>query len=485
MYVFSPQHLILRSLTGPCDVGQVTIDTLSDDALLYVFDFYVAQTSKVEAWHTLVHVCRRWRALVFASSRRLNLRIACTKKTRVREKLDIWPALPIVVLNESDLITPIHNIEAALKLNDRVCQISLFMIRGMDKVFAALEQPFPALTDLHLFGFWDQVSVSPNPAKFLGGSTNLRSLSVLGIPIQGLPKLLLSSTNLVHLRLNDIPTSGFFSPDAIVTALSALTRLKVLYLDLNKSYPDWESRHLPLPPPTILPSLTALKLIGATEYLEDLLARIDVPLLDHLDIKFTFFYFDQAIVLDTPQLLQFISRTPKLQAPDKARIAIDDGDRNFQIEIWRPGQISSIVKLEIPSNEPERQLPCLAQFCPFPLSPLPTLECVYIDGGAFPVRHQRGNAGNTRWLEPFTSVKNLFLSKDFALNIAHALEGLDGEGAMEVLPTLENVFIEEFQPSGSVHGAFEQLVAERQLSGRPIVVSCWNRQGAGKNSDDR
>ena len=38
-----------------CDVGQtrLTIDTLPDDALLYVFD-----SMWVEAWHTLVHVCR-------------------------------------------------------------------------------------------------------------------------------------------------------------------------------------------------------------------------------------------------------------------------------------------------------------------------------------------------------------------------------------------------------------------------------------------
>jgi hypothetical protein len=51
----------------------------------------------VNEWHTLVHVCRRWRDLVFASPRRLNLRLLCRKDTPVREMLDIWPALPIVI----------------------------------------------------------------------------------------------------------------------------------------------------------------------------------------------------------------------------------------------------------------------------------------------------------------------------------------------------------------------------------------------------
>jgi hypothetical protein len=64
-----------------------TIETLSDHPLSEIFSFYVedargsAQSDMVEqldAWHALVHVCRRWRSLVFASSRRLNLRILCT-----------------------------------------------------------------------------------------------------------------------------------------------------------------------------------------------------------------------------------------------------------------------------------------------------------------------------------------------------------------------------------------------------------------------
>ena len=61
---------------------------LTDDVLLYVFDFYL-EASKVEAWHTLVHVCRRWRNIVFGSPRRLNLQIACTNKSRARELLDV------------------------------------------------------------------------------------------------------------------------------------------------------------------------------------------------------------------------------------------------------------------------------------------------------------------------------------------------------------------------------------------------------------
>jgi hypothetical protein len=62
---------------------------------------------------------------------------------------------------------------AALKLNDRVCQIRLSLGwdsgSELDEIFAALEEPFPALTDLNLYtcdnGAWGPISISPNPAS--------------------------------------------------------------------------------------------------------------------------------------------------------------------------------------------------------------------------------------------------------------------------------------------------------------------------------
>ena len=42
----------------------------------------------IEAWQSLVHVCRRWRCLVFESPRRLNLRLVCAQGTPARQ-LDV------------------------------------------------------------------------------------------------------------------------------------------------------------------------------------------------------------------------------------------------------------------------------------------------------------------------------------------------------------------------------------------------------------
>ena len=59
----------------------------------------------------------------------------------------------------------------------------------------------------------------------------LQDLYLTRIEFPGLPKLLLSVTHLVRLTLWDIPHSGYFSPEAMVTCLSVLTRLEKLRID--------------------------------------------------------------------------------------------------------------------------------------------------------------------------------------------------------------------------------------------------------------
>jgi hypothetical protein len=52
------------------------------------------------------------------------------------------------------------------------------------------------------------------PDSFLDGSApRLRIFTFNNIPFPELPKLLLSATHLVHLRLFNIPHSGYISPE--------------------------------------------------------------------------------------------------------------------------------------------------------------------------------------------------------------------------------------------------------------------------------
>jgi hypothetical protein len=44
---------------------------------------------------------------------------------------------------------------------------------------------------------------------------------------------------------------------------------------------------------------------------------------------------------------------------------------------------------------------------------------------------------------------------------------------MEVLPSLQNIFIEGLEPVGPLQENIGHFVAARQLSGRPVTISVW------------
>jgi hypothetical protein len=445
----------------------MTIDMLPDVALLEIFHFYLDDHDPwTEAWHTLVHVCRKWRNVVFGSPRRLNLRLYCTESTPVRETIDAWPVLPILVGGSGHETWGVDNIIAALEHNDRICQLDLFNVPSsqMENVFAAMQQPFPALEYLRLYSKSEAEVV---PASFLGGSApQLEELWLSSIPFPGLTKLLLSSTHLVFLTLRAIPHSGYFSPEAIVTSLSALASLESLKIEFEspRSRPDRRRR----PPPltrTLLPALTCFDFKGVSEYLDDLAARIDAPLLD--DLHVTFFH---QLIFDTPQLNRFISRTPKFKACDEALVQF------FDWGVW-VSTIDETLRLVIPSRQSDWQLSSLAQVCGSIF--IPAIEHLYIRGETHSSPFWQDDIETGQWLEllhRLTAVRYLHISQEFTLRIAPTLQELVGGRVTEVLPALQTLFLEEAPPPGPVQEIIEKFVAARQLAGHPIAVSLQERE---------
>jgi len=404
----------------------------------------------------------------------------------VRETLDVWPALPIVIFGDGLSTLGADNIIAALQHNDRVCEVGLWDVTSsqLERVAAVMQEPFPLLTILGLQGHSNdnRSESSPTPAivpdSFMGGSApRLRSLHLSRIPFPGLPKLLLSANSLVHLFLSNIPHSGYISPDALVACLSALTSLKDVTFEFqsprSRPGPGRVSRRPPPPTRTAFPALTRFSFKGVSEYLEDLVARIDTPLLDRLSITF----FNQ-LIFNTPHLSQFISRIPKFQSPDEARIVFYDS----AIEVSLPSPTRRFgyeaLTLGISCKESDWQLSSLAQLCMSLLPALATVEHLYIREGGYTSPHWQDDIEDFQWLEVlhiFSATKNLHVSGEFLPRIAFALQELVGGRTAEVLPTLRSLFLEEVQSSEPVLGAIGDFVAARHLSGHPISVSPWER----------
>ncbi len=467
------------------------IDVLPDDVLLAIFDFYVVEADvrlfyafgnqnakrEVDWWQSLVHVCRRWRSVIFGSPRRLNLQLLCMSDTPARKDLDVWPALPLLIggtVSESS----VDNVVARLEHSNRICQISIVChaTSQFEKVWAAMQVPFPELTVLILHSFAKPVSILP-PNSFLGESARpLRRLDLASIPYPGLPNLLLSATHLIQLNLINIPHSVYISPEVMTTCLSVLTSLESLSLafDSPESCPDQESQRPSPLTRSFLPALKYLSFRGAYQYLEELVARIDTR---------QCFYFSPTffndIDFDTPELIQFISRTPPLgRAYDEAHLIFHSQAALVRLRLHPELSGQRMIQVQILCQASNWQLSSLAQICNLPLRLLLTMEYLYIYEDQHSQLNREDDIDYTEWLElllPFTAVKNLYLSKQLAPRIAPALQELTGDRTTEVLPSLENVFLEGFLPSEPVQEGIRQFISARQLTNRPVAISVWER----------
>ena len=455
----------------------MTIDTLPDDVFLDVFDYFVKPFQGIEGWFTLVHVCRRWRTVIFGSPHRLKLQLYCTARTPVRKLPEGWPPLHIFIQQNNVRAGGIDNIIAALQHRDRVFRVSLWDVANpqLEQISAAMQQPFPALTDLALSAPFpsndNDETALVIPDSFLGGSSPcLEYLMLRYIPLQGLPKLLLSANGLVDLFLSNIPHLVYIPPNAMASCLSGMSKLQRLQLSFQsppQSRPNSPNRRRQSPHPSIrfvLPALTYFEFNGSSKYLENLVAEIDAPLLDDLSM-----IFPHQHIFDTSQLAEFISCSLRLKAPKDALIIFEYSSISVKFRSQTP---ASGLKLEISCGD----FSTLVHVWASSLFPLPTVEHLYVIHGPY---HPH-DVENIQWLEllrPFNSVENLYLSEELAEVTASALEDPVKQGVTEVLPTLRNLFLEEAQPSGPVQEAIRQTLVTQRLSSHPITVSHWKVQG--------
>ena len=205
----------------------LTIDDLPDDDLLEIFDFYVIKCQdlgfrqlyearrieKIESWQSLVHVCRRWRCLVFGSP---NLQLYYIPLTFARKSksLDVWPALPLLIFGASGVYhASVANVISVLERSDRICQMQVDLDCDLDfcttweieNLWTAMQVPFLELALLYLQGFSNMPVL---PDSFLGGSApRLRYFFLRGIPFPGLPTLTSSNFGFYV-----FPIPGIFHP---------------------------------------------------------------------------------------------------------------------------------------------------------------------------------------------------------------------------------------------------------------------------------
>ena len=406
-----------------------------------------------------MHICRKWRRIVFASQRALLF----THGTPVLTTLDYWPTLPILVryggLPALNPPTPEDegDIIAALRHSDRVTSIRLTVTSSLLEKVSAIERPFSELEDLVLLSR-DSVPLTL-PNTFLWGS-RLRRLHSTRIAVPALLKLLYSSRNLVDLHLHEVLNPWHFSPEVLTNALSGMAQLRSLSLHFLSTL---GYRILPPPPGerVVLPALTSFNFRGNTEYLEGLVARIDAPCLGDIEVAFV-----NEIISELPALSVFIDRIEMHKSYRRADIL--SSDHRISIILIQPGA-PTCLKFRLLCEELSDQLLSVAQICTHFSAFLFNVEdlriCATRSSGSW-----KDILFIERWLEPissFTGVKRFHVAGYLSSDIVRALQLPD----KTVLPALHILYIPQPEPR---HAPLPEDVASfmtsRRLSGCPIAV---------------
>ena len=443
------------SLTLPF-FRQGTIEELSDEVLRIIFCYFLDASPRF--WPRLVHICRRWRRMVFESQRALNLHLFCTHGTPVLKTLECWPALPIVVeyggYPARDPLPPEDedNIMDALRHCDRIRSISLTVTFSLLERFYAIEGPFSELEDLVLLS-QDGVRLTL-PSTFQLGS-RLRSLHLTGIVPLGLPQLLSSSKGLVDFQLHKIPGIESLSPKSLLNALSGITQLRSLSLQFLPT----TAFVMVHPPPghrVVLPTLTSLQC--TIESLKDLLASIDAPRLK--DVKFSFSNWPIFGISNLPVIRREMQMSYR-------RSDILFSDRSVTISLTQPA--STCLKWQVFSESFSYQLSSMAHICTLFSTFLSCVEDLCISATQPPSgKDDRDREEWFKLIHSFSGTKWLHIAgdSDITTDIVLSLKS-----SRTVLPVLHKLYVQEPESRyAPLPGAVVLFMNSRWLSGHFIGV---------------
>ena len=475
----------------------LTINHLPDEVLLVIFDSYRQGIDSYDhqwrgkyVWFNLTHVCRKWRAVMFASSSRLDLciTVGLTKPNDIEAILP--DHLPIVIEYKDryqDITSSaIGGMRAALEQRDRMRGISFEGTRAsMDEFFSATNCTFPTLDSVILRSSRGQDLTVPE--TFLRGTAadlsklHLRRLSLDRVALTSISGFLLSISALTDLSLK-IDTAFGSSPEtSLLACLQGMPCLCRLDLSITT---DFLSSPLPrISPRDIVPfplsKLTTFHYAGHWKFLDALVDGLSVPHLREIRMEFR---RDSCPMIP---LTRFINDTD-----EHLRVVhITFHEHVFHLSLQTHSEYTCLCDTRSPSSRIPRWSPePVIRLCDALSTKLPAVEELRVTFGFAMMATEdhllwRRHYGQFPGVKVFRidgalSVKSWEVNEDYDFLAPTFLRDNEGPAvALAFLPALEEIqlgqgwlWTPESQSETNLE-VFRPFLSARQQAGRPVRIS--------------
>ena len=458
----------------------IHIHELDNDSLLQVFCHYRLKHEEDwnlrHTWRKLAHVCQRWRYLMFDMWFHLDMSLLLTIYSPSINTLCHLPPIPLFIdfpnhgtrnMSRKDE----ENICFGLQWVDRVRQVDLRAPPSSFRMwFGQMNQLFPRLGGLSLLSKGTEEDLVL-PETFQ--APDLRRLALHGIGLSTRSILLPSAIALSTLSLTHIGASSYLSPGHLVKQLQGLPHLEDLSIGfaIPIPLPSTEGILLPAPiPPLTLPSLRRLTFRGVGVYLDNLVAQINAPLLERLNLTLLF-----ELAFTLVDLTEFIRRTEGFASgcPDfqvkfkKDGVYVDAGHKRSDYhEPWDIKTLSVYVNCE----SLDWQIDSAAQVCRALGKVLSTVEVLSLDLDVDAMPSDWENMlDDILWHElllPFTGAKRLYIGSSLTLELSRTLASVIGDLVLDLLPELQELEVPVTIDQAT--NLYSMFVQARESVGRPV-----------------
>ena len=424
-------------------------------------------------WYKLVHVCRRWRYLVFQSTSHLGLHLVCTHGTPVADMLTHSPRLPLIIdyIDQGRGVTADEEegIVLALQQRDRVRRIRLMMpVPELQRLIMAMEGEFPILEHLYMGPPTKHTTGLILPGTF---QAHLRHLILINFAFSLGSPLLTNTTAaaLVSLVLQRIHPSTYFRPNHLLQQLSLIPHLETFIIGFdspvhNRNVERRLLRELVMTP-IVLPNLRWLGFRGASAYLEAVLPHITTPLLERLEISFL-----NQLIISIPHILQFIDEAENSNF-GSAVLTFHEESLCMNAHSTEGARVYAL-HLEVGCRHFDWQVAFAAQIINILRTPFSTVEHLTLEHrGNFKSSEPPNEDDLAQWREllgPFDNVKALSVFGGFAGELSFTLTS-DRGLPLELSPELKELLCPEGR--GASHGhAISSFIDTHQNVAQPRLL---------------